>query len=302
MARVRRLQHVSAQKEREMRIPRSRGAISGVLLVALGAWGAIVPFIGPSFNLTIGPDTTFDMTQGRLWLSLLPGVVAALGGLMLLFSANRATAILGAQMALAAGVWFIVGPTLSQLWSDAPGALGQAGYAAGDEGRRVLEAMAYFYGVGAAITAFAALALGRLTLRSARDVELAEGAAAAPPARRTRRFARDRDRAPVAEPAAGGATPPPRGAGLGRRPVPPPAAPRGPARRPGARPRGGGGGGGGAPAARGGGGGAGAPAAGGGGGGGAPPRGGEGGAARAPPAPPRAPGEPPRPPTPRRNG
>src|SRR3954453_12146969 len=83
MARVRRLQHVSAQKEREMRIPRSRGAISGVLLVALGAWGAIVPFIGPSFNVTIGPDTTFDMTQGRLWLSLLPGVVAALGGPLL---------------------------------------------------------------------------------------------------------------------------------------------------------------------------------------------------------------------------
>src|SRR3954452_1158781 len=219
MARVRRLQHVSAQKEREMRIPRSRGAISGVLLVALGAWGAIVPFIGPSFNVTIGPDTTFDMTQGRLWLSLLPGVVAALGGLMLLFSANRATAILGAQMALAAGVWFIVGPTLSQLWSDAPGALGQAGYAAGDEGRRVLEAMAYFYGVGAAITAFAALALGRLTLRSARDVELAEGAAAAPPARRTGRFARDRDRAPVAEPAAVGATAAPRDEGMVRGPV-----------------------------------------------------------------------------------
>src|SRR3954469_23618606 len=202
-----------------MRIPRTRGAISGLLLVVLGAWAAIVPFIGPSFDLTIGPDTTFDLTQGRFWLSLLPGVVAALGGLMLLFSANRATAILGAQMGLAAGVWLVIGPTLSQLWSDAPGALGQAGYAAGDEGRRVLEAMAYFYGVGAAITAFAALALGRLTLRSARDVELAEGAAAAPPARRTARFARAPDREPVAEPAAVGATAAPRDEGMVRGPV-----------------------------------------------------------------------------------
>src|SRR4051794_8415912 len=219
MARVRRLQHVSAQKEREMRIPRSRGAISGVLLVALGAWAAIVPFIGPSFNLTIGPDTTFHMTQGRLWLSLLPGVVAALGGLMLLFSANRATAILGAQLGLAAGVWLVIGPTLSQLWSDAPGALGQAGYAAGDEGRRVLETMAYFYGVGAAITGFSALALGRLTLRSARDLELAEGAAAAPPARRSGRFDRVRDREPVAEPAAVGATAAPPDEGLVHGPV-----------------------------------------------------------------------------------
>src|SRR3954468_24569536 len=207
MARVRRLQHVSAQKEREMRIPRSRGAISGLLLVALGAWGAIVPFIGPSFDLTIGPDSTFDMTTGRFWLSLLPGVVAVVGGLMLLLSANRASALLGSQLALAAGVWFLVGPTLSALWSSSPGALGQAGFAAGDEGRRVLEVLAYFYGVGAAITTFAALALGRLTLRSVRDVELAreDDAVVAPPARRTGRFSRDRDAEPVGEPATVGA-------------------------------------------------------------------------------------------------
>jgi hypothetical protein len=127
---------------------------------------------------------------------------------MLLFSANRATAILGAQLGLAAGVWFVVGPALSQLWSSAPGALGQAGYPAGDEGRRVLESIAYFYGVGAAITAFAALALGRLTLRSARDVERAT-AKPAPTTTvpRTGRFDRpathDDDR--VAEPATVGA-------------------------------------------------------------------------------------------------
>src|SRR3954447_6485535 len=202
MARVRRMQDVSADKEREMRIPRTRGAISGVLLVVLGAWGALVPFIGPSFDLTIGPDSTFHMTSGRLWLSLVPGVVAAIGGLMLLFSANRATAILGAQLGLAAGAWFVVGPTLSQLWSSAPGALGQAGYPAGDEGRRVLESIAYFYGVGAAIMGFAGLALGRLTLRSARDIEPAPAAAPATGRPRTGRFdrpaVRDDDR--VAEP------------------------------------------------------------------------------------------------------
>src|SRR3954454_5510425 len=184
-----------------MRIPRTRGAISGLLIVVLGAWGAIVPFIGPSFNLTIGPDATFHMTDGRLWLSLIPGVVAVVGGLLVLFSTHRAPAILGAQLALAAGVWFVVGPVLSQLWSSAPGALGQAGFAAGDEGRRVLEAIAYFYGVGAAITAFAGLALGRLTLRAARDVDVATPVAAEEPAEpriRTGRF--DREPAPVVEP------------------------------------------------------------------------------------------------------
>src|SRR3954454_5781188 len=177
IARVRRLQgFFCCREESRMRIPRTRGAVSGVLLVVLGAWGALVPFIGPSFNLTIGPDSTFHMTSGRLWLSLVPGVVAALGGLMLLFSGNRAPAILGAQLGLAAGAWFVVGPVLSQLWSSPPGALGQAGYPAGDEGRRVLESIAYFYGVGAAIMGFAGLALGRLTLRAARDVELTSAA------------------------------------------------------------------------------------------------------------------------------
>jgi hypothetical protein len=199
-----------------MRIPRTRGAISGLLIVVLGAWGAIVPFIGPSFNLTVGPDATFHMTSGRLWLSLVPGVVAIVGGLLLLFSAHRAQAILGAQLALAAGAWFVIGPVLSQLWSTAPGALGQAGFAAGDEGRRVLEATAYFYGVGVAITAFAGLALGRLTLRSARDVERAAAVEGrpAPPAMRTGRF----DRAPA--PVEGEREPEPVGVGA---PAAPPA-------------------------------------------------------------------------------
>jgi len=180
-----------------VRIPRSRGAVSGLLLVVLGAWGALVAFIGPALNLTIGPDQTFHMTAGRFWLSLLPGVVVALGGLMTLMSANRATAVLGAQLALAGGIWFLVGPTISHAWSDAPGALGQAGFAKGGEARRTLEVLLYFYGVGAAITAFAAFALGRLSVRSVRDVEYATAADGAVVADRPRggRFVRGRDRA-----------------------------------------------------------------------------------------------------------
>src|SRR3954469_19121337 len=163
----------SGEETVSVRIPRSRGAISGLLLVVLGAWGALVPFIGPALNLTIGPDRTFDMTAGRFWLSLLPGVVVALGGLLALTSANRAGAVLGAQLALAGGIWFLVGPTLSHLWTDQTGALGQAGVPAGREARQTLEVLVYFYGIGAAITAIAGVALGRLSVRSVRDVEYA---------------------------------------------------------------------------------------------------------------------------------
>src|SRR3954453_22921640 len=149
-------------EETAVRIPRSRGAVSGLLLVVLGAWSALIPFVGPAFNLTIGNDQTFDMTAGRFWLSLVPGAVIAFGGLLTLMSANRASAVLGAQLALAGGIWLLVGPTLSHLWTDAPGALGQAGLPRGDESRRTLEVLLYFYGVGAAVTTLAALALGRL--------------------------------------------------------------------------------------------------------------------------------------------
>ena len=39
-----------------MRVARSRGAVSGFLLVLLGLWGALIPFVGPYFDLTYTPD------------------------------------------------------------------------------------------------------------------------------------------------------------------------------------------------------------------------------------------------------
>jgi hypothetical protein len=161
-------------------MPRRRGAVSGLLIFVLGAWCAAVPFVGPLFDLTIGPDNAFDMTAGRFWLSLLPGVVAALGGLMLIRSANRASATLGAQLAMAGGIWLVVGPTVSMLWND--GAM-QSGQPAGGTTRQVLELLLYFYGTGAAITALAGIAFGRVTARHAGDLERLTAAAA-----------RDRDR------------------------------------------------------------------------------------------------------------
>ncbi|HXS45580.1 MAG TPA: hypothetical protein VN751_13210 [Solirubrobacteraceae bacterium] len=170
-----------------MRIPRSRGAVSGVLLVALGAWGAIVALIGPSIDLTIGSDSTWDLTTGRVLLEVLPGLAVVAGGLILLLSAHRAKAALGGWLALAGGVWFVVGPTLSRLWSSGDGPAGQIGSAAGSESRQVLELLTMLSGLGAAIIALAAFALGRLAVRSVRDVELArerelERSEAAPPA------------------------------------------------------------------------------------------------------------------------
>jgi hypothetical protein len=89
-----------------LRVPRSRGALSGVVLVVLGACGALISFLGP-----------WVYAPARLWLEIVvPGVAAVAGGLILLGSANRAFAAFGAWLAALAGAWFIIGPTLSRLW------------------------------------------------------------------------------------------------------------------------------------------------------------------------------------------
>lgn len=140
-----------------MHIPRSRGAVTGVLLVVLGAWGALAPLIGPSFDFSTDSASTWSFTTETVWLSIVPGVAAVIGGLILLTSANRATAGLGAWLAIAAGAWFVAGDEIT-------------GYAVEEAGE--WEQLAAFAGLGAAIAALAAFALGRLAVRSVRDEEL----------------------------------------------------------------------------------------------------------------------------------
>lgn len=83
-------------------------------------------------------------------------------------SANRASGGLGAWIALLGGLWFAIGPSMSQLWG-APGPGMPIGQPLGSTGLQVLEQITFFYGLGVLITAFAALALGRIVVRSVRD-------------------------------------------------------------------------------------------------------------------------------------
>ena len=48
-----------------MRIPRSRGAASGFLLILLGAWGALIPFVGPYFDFAYTPGQESTWTTAR---------------------------------------------------------------------------------------------------------------------------------------------------------------------------------------------------------------------------------------------
>lgn len=163
-----------------LRVPRSRGALSGMLLVLLGLWGGFIPFVGPYANFAYTPNDTWVYSADRFWLNILPAIAVGVGGLIVLLSANRAFAVFGAWMAAVGGGWFIVGPTLSPLWKAA--GVSATGTPIGGEARQVAEQLAFFTGVGALALFFAALALGRFTVVGIREVRYAEEAAAAPAA------------------------------------------------------------------------------------------------------------------------
>lgn len=148
------------------RIPRSRGAISGLLLVVLGSWGALIPFVGPYFDFGYTGDGAWLWTTSRGWLEVLPGVVTIVGGLLLMLSRNRATAMFGSWLAIVAGAWFVVGRAFATVLT--VGEIGAPSAAA--PARALVLELTYFYGLGVLIVFLGAAALGRLSVRTLRDV------------------------------------------------------------------------------------------------------------------------------------
>src|SRR5258708_3544569 len=90
-------------------IPRSRGAICGVLLILLGLWGGLAPFVGPYFHFGVTPDKAWAYNSGRLYYSIVPGAAALLGGIIVLLTRNRAIGIAGGLLAALGGIWFGLG-------------------------------------------------------------------------------------------------------------------------------------------------------------------------------------------------
>ena len=161
------------------RIPRSRGSVAGVLLIILGAWGGLIPFVGPYFHYAYTPDTAWHYTSGRLYLSIVPGAAALIGGLLAVLASHRAVGVLGSLLAALGGGWFILGGPIVALavksgsvspGSPLTGAVGSLSSAT----RVFLETLGFFTGTGVLIVFLAALALGRFSVVSVRDAALAD--------------------------------------------------------------------------------------------------------------------------------
>jgi hypothetical protein len=145
-----------------MRLPRTTGLLSGLIVIVLGIWGALIPFIGPYFHYAFGNFDKWHFTSNRLWLDVVPGVVAVIGGWMLFTGSRRKSGIIGGWLAIAAGVWFAIGPAVSLWWHAAGNPIGAP---IGGHFRQSIELIGYFYGLGVAIVGFAAFAMGRFVSR-----------------------------------------------------------------------------------------------------------------------------------------
>src|SRR5579864_3865244 len=143
-----------------LQMRRSRGALSGFLLVLLGLWGGLIPFVGPYFHYAYTPDTAWTYTTARLWLEILPGAAVFLGGLLLIIATGRHIALFGAMLAAAAGAWFTLGTTLSPLWNNHVTLGGSP--ASTTVFMRIMEQLGFFSALGVVIVFVAAAAFGRI--------------------------------------------------------------------------------------------------------------------------------------------
>jgi hypothetical protein len=155
------------------RIPRSRGGVSGVVLILLGLWGGLAPFVGPYIHFGFTPDTAWAYNHGRLYYSAIPGAVALVGGVLVLVTRNRAVGIAGGLLAVLAGVWFGLGDGfITTVLKKTSISIGTPLVPAGADAalRTYLETISFFGGLGLVVLFFGALAVGRFSLLAAKDL------------------------------------------------------------------------------------------------------------------------------------
>ena len=131
--------------------------VAGGVIGILGVFGALVPFVGPSFGYGMGGVQAWTWSESHLTLHLAPGLAAVVGALLLL-RGRCASQIVGALLAVVAGAWFVIAPSLHPLWAgQATSGMSGMGDSAISE---ALSALGYHYGTGALIAVVAAYALG----------------------------------------------------------------------------------------------------------------------------------------------
>jgi hypothetical protein len=93
--------------------------VLGLLTILVGAWGAIVPYLGPTFGYHANSSGSWNWTWQHSLLYLIPGAAAVVTGLWMWGMAARTRAGSGrfgsglaGLVLLAAGAWFVLGPAV----------------------------------------------------------------------------------------------------------------------------------------------------------------------------------------------
>ena len=107
----------------------------GFAVIVFGAWGALIPLVGPYFDFGFDTDRTWRLSEQHWTLSIIPGAVAVAAGLMLMLPTRGR---IGAWSAVLAAAWFAAGPFLHPLWSHTVAPI------ATDEGKRAALWIGYF--------------------------------------------------------------------------------------------------------------------------------------------------------------
>lgn len=152
---------------------RFKARTAGALIMLLGAWGGIAPFVGPLFGYRMDGFGAWSWTTTRGELSVGAGAVALLGGLLLLAATSRLVQRAGGVLAGLAGTWFVVGPAFLPVWTGS--GLTFPGTGTGPALLRAVEAIGFAYGTGALIVALAGYALGALSRAGLRRPAPASG-------------------------------------------------------------------------------------------------------------------------------
>ena len=134
--------------------------LPAVLLIVLGGWVCLVPLAGPYFSFGFDTSAKWRFSQDHLALSLAPGIAIAAGGI-LMTRRSRAAGWIAGLLAVAGGIWLVIGPSLHPLWSSHP-----FGPLPGDAGRTAARWIAAFYGAGALAVYLGAQAQGLLERRT----------------------------------------------------------------------------------------------------------------------------------------
>ncbi|HEX9031229.1 MAG TPA: hypothetical protein VF834_05250 [Streptosporangiaceae bacterium] len=165
-----------------VRMPRSRGGLSGLSLALLGTWGGVAPYIGPSFGYGFTPGKAWLETPGRLYLWAVPGAAVLLAGMIMMATRSRWLGGFCALVAALGGVVFVAGAEGIALLRTSIAGLSRISIGTplgASAAKQAVEFLTFRTGVGALILFFAALALGRFSISAHKDHERAAELAAA---------------------------------------------------------------------------------------------------------------------------